>query len=119
MFTVGILLTSCTSSDDVKNTDSARTITTPNAHRYFYDNGGTDYGCKQPAVNCLDDVIVNGKMSISNFKDRIISQKSLDLLDKVLLTLENKDNTSTSTEYFILRKKVDNSIYEVYPTKYN
>ena len=39
-------------------------------YRVYYDNGGTDYGCKGTGGNCLDDVVVTPNIS-ARFKNII------------------------------------------------
>jgi hypothetical protein len=126
--TISTLFVNCTKSDlpESTNTDNVsvqgkRALIDPVAHRHFYDNGGTDWGCVAPADSCLDDVVVIGtkKLSLSDFKNEIVSESTLALLNDGKLTLESKFNELTNTDYFILRKKQDNSIYVVYPVRYN
>lgn len=119
---LSLVMINCTSSDSVETSNSgevASRVRPPyDVKRHYYDNGGNDYGCKVPAVNCLDDVIISGRMTINQFKDEVITFESLKLLNDGVLSLQTKHNTIDKVEYFILTKVSDNSVYEVYPTRY-
>ena len=117
---VGLLLVNCTNSDQIeenKSESSTSRVAYGSALRVFYDNGGSDYGCKAPPVSCLDDTVVVSRLSIADFKKDYIKEDALILLNKGSLSLSTKFNTSTNTEYFILTNTSDNSVYEVYPFK--
>ena len=70
----GLFFTSCQkgdlASESIKDKSEADIISAKppgyGVHRYYYDNGnptGTspkDFGCKEPAKDCLDDITVKG-----------------------------------------------------------
>ncbi|HQW10792.1 MAG TPA: hypothetical protein PLP06_01530 [Saprospiraceae bacterium] len=47
--------------------------------REWYDNGGTDYGCRNNAGTCADDVIITGKRSEGYNKLKLAAQGSANL----------------------------------------
>ena len=64
----GLFFTSCQkgdlASESIKDKSEADIISAKppgyGVHRHFYDNGGNNYGCKEPAKDCLDDITVKG-----------------------------------------------------------
>lgn len=97
------------------DTRSLETVGSWGIHRHFFDNGGDDFGCKEPPETCFDDVIVTPKNdNIKKALHKIIDNhnEGNNVLERDISIF--KEYANALSEFIFTREDIDNLINGIY-----